>query len=67
MVRKAKTSSSAKKRFSYTGSGKIKYQKSGRRHLLSSKNAKRRRRLRQAGIVSSAQEPSLRLLLPCGR
>ena len=66
MVRKAKTSSSAKKRFSYTGSGKIKYQKSGRRHLLSSKNAKRRRRLRQAGIVSSAQEPSLRLLLPCG-
>ncbi|MGI6076150.1 MAG: 50S ribosomal protein L35 [Pyramidobacter sp.] len=67
MVRKAKSSSSAKKRFSYTGSGKIKYQKCGRRHLLSSKNAKRRRRLRQAGIVSSAQEASLRLLIPCGR
>lgn len=37
MVWKAKTHSGAKKRFSYTGSGKIKYQKNGRRHLLSTK------------------------------
>ncbi len=64
MVWKAKSRSSAKKRFSYTGSGKIKYQKNGRRHLLSTKNAKRHRRLRQAGILAKGQESMMRLMIP---
>jgi len=64
MVWKAKTHSGAKKRFSYTGSGKIKYQKNGRRHLLSTKNAKRHRRLRQAGLLADGQEAMLRLMMP---
>lgn len=64
MVGKAKTHSGAKKRFSYTGSGKVKYQKNGRRHLLSVKNAKRHRRLRQSGVLSGGQESMLRLMLP---
>ncbi len=64
MVRKAKTHSGAKKRFSYTGSGKVKYQKNGRRHLLSTKDAKRHRSLRQNGILSGGQEEMLRLMMP---
>ena len=63
MAKKAKTHSGAKKRFSFTGTGKIKYQKNGRRHLLSTKNAKRSRRLRQAGILADGQERTLRLML----
>ncbi len=61
---KQKTHSGAKKRFSYTGSGKIKYQKNGRRHLLGTKNAKRRRRLRQAGILPDSKEKALKLMMP---
>lgn len=64
MAWKAKTHSGAKKRFSYTGSGKVKYQKNGRRHLLSTKNAKRHRRLRQAGILTPATEGMLKLMMP---
>lgn len=66
MATKTKSHSGAKKRFSYTGSGKIKYQKNGRRHLLSTKNGKRARRLRQAGILADGQERMLRLMLPNG-
>ncbi len=64
MVWKAKTHSGAKKRFSYTGTGKVTYQKNGRRHLLGSKNAKRRRKLRQAGLLSDGQEKMLCLMMP---
>ena len=64
MVWKAKTHSGAKKRFSYTGTGKVTYQKNGRRHLLGCKNAKRRRRLRQAGILADGQEKMLCLMMP---
>lgn len=66
MACKSKTHSGAKKRFSYTGSGKIKYQKNGRRHRLRTKNAKRSRRLRQAGIVEGGMEDKLRRMLPNG-
>lgn len=66
MACKAKTSSSAKKRFFYTGSGKIKYQRNGRRHLLTTKGSKRQRRLRKAGIVSDALDHKIRKLLPFG-
>lgn len=61
---KNKTSSAAKKRFSLTATGKVRYQKSGRRHLLGSKNAKRRRRLRQAGIVNESAVTAIKLMLP---
>ncbi len=66
MAKKAKTRSAAKKRFSYTGSGKIKYQKNGRRHLLSTKSSKRQRRLRKAGILANAKEKAVRLMMPNG-
>ena len=40
---KLKTHSGAKKRFSLTGSGKIKRAKMNRRHILSKKSPKRKR------------------------
>lgn len=61
---KMKTHSSSKKRFRATGSGKISYQKNGRRHLLVSMSSKRRRSLRQKGIVDHALEARMKVLLP---
>jgi len=46
-----KTRKSVAKRFKITGTGKVLRSHAGRRHLLSTKNAKRRRRLRSAAVV----------------
>ncbi|MBC8326926.1 MAG: 50S ribosomal protein L35 [Verrucomicrobia subdivision 3 bacterium] len=46
-----KTRKAVAKRFKVTASGKVKRNRQGKRHLLSSKNAKRRRRLRTATYV----------------
>ena len=51
---KMKTKKSAAKRFSKTGSGKVKYNKSGNRHLSTKKSPNRKRRLRKATIISKA-------------
>lgn len=61
---KMKTHSATKKRFKITGSGKVAFQKSGRRHLLSSKNAKRRRSLRKQGILPASVENHIKKMLP---
>ncbi|MDR1943748.1 MAG: 50S ribosomal protein L35 [Synergistaceae bacterium] len=61
---KMKTHSGAKKRFSLTGSGKVAYQKSGRRHILVNKSERRMRKLRSKGIVSPQFEGRLKKLLP---
>ena len=53
---KMKTKKSASKRFSKTGSGKIKYNKSGNRHLSTKKSPNRKRRLRKSAIISSAMK-----------
>ncbi len=42
---KAKTKSGAKKRFQVTGSGKIKRKSAFKRHILTKKSTKRKRRL----------------------
>lgn len=49
---KMKSKSSAKKRFSLTGSGKIQFKKKGLRHNLSNKNRKRKRSLGKAGVMN---------------
>jgi large subunit ribosomal protein L35 len=46
-----KTRKSVAKRFHITGTGKVLRPHAGRRHLLASKNSKRRRRLREAALV----------------
>ena len=49
---KMKTRKSAAKRFRKTGSGKVKYNKSGARHFMSRKTTSRKRKLRKIGVLS---------------
>ena len=46
-----KTRKSVAKRFKITGGGKVLFRGAGRRHLLQTKNAGRRRSLRKAKIL----------------
>ncbi len=61
---KIKTHRGAAKRFKVTGSGKFKMTKSFRRHILTSKTAKRKRQLRRPEYVDQANVSSLKKLLP---
>jgi large subunit ribosomal protein L35 len=63
---KMKTKKSAAKRFSFTGTGKVKYKKQNLRHILTKKSTKRKRSLRKAGILSEDNVPTVRRLLPYG-
>lgn len=63
---KMKTKSSAKKRFKVTASGKVKYKHSFGRHILTSKNSKRKRRLSQIHVASAASTPELLRMLRGG-
>jgi large subunit ribosomal protein L35 len=51
---KMKTNSSAKKRFTVTGSGKIKRSKAFKNHILTKKTKKQKRRLGKKIIVNDA-------------
>lgn len=59
-----KTKKSVAKRFKVTARGKVLHAKAGRRHLLSGKSAKRRRRLGEAGILSEREKHKVLLNLP---
>lgn len=61
---KIKTHSGAKKRFSVTGSGKVKFQHTNKRHRLTQKDHKRKRIARNMGICGSANAPTIKQLLP---
>lgn len=52
---KQKTHKGIKKRFRLTASGKAKHRKAFRGHKLSSKSAKRKRNLRQDGVLDGAE------------
>jgi large subunit ribosomal protein L35 len=53
---KMKTHKGAKKRFKVTGSGKVKRMRAFKSHILTKKDPKRKRRLRQASLVSTKGE-----------
>ena len=61
---KIKTRRSAAKRFSATGSGKIKRRRKNLRHILTKKNAKRKRRLGQGTLVDGNNEKAVRRMMP---
>ncbi len=61
---KMKTKRSAAKRFSATGSGKFRRRKQNLRHILTKKNAKRKRRLGQGALVDSANLTAVKKMLP---
>ncbi|MCC8087666.1 MAG: 50S ribosomal protein L35 [Rikenellaceae bacterium] len=60
---KIKTNSGAKKRFTFTGSGKIKRKHAFKRHILTKKTTKQKRNLTYSGLVSPADEANVKLLL----
>ena len=53
---KMKRHSGAKKRFSATGTGKVRRLKAYKSHILTKKTAKRKRNLRRAAIVATNGE-----------
>ncbi len=61
---KMKTHRGAAKRFKLTGTGKIKRAKAYKSHILEKKSAKRKRNLRQAGLVSAADAKKIKRLIP---
>ena len=61
---KMKSHRGARKRFSVTGSGKVKRYKAYKSHILTKKTSKRKRRLRQAGtIATNGEAKNLKRLL----
>ena len=64
---KMKSKRSAAKKFSLTGTGKVKYKKMNLRHILTKKTTKRKRSLRHSGILSEADSAKVRKqMLPYG-
>ena len=60
---KMKTKSSAKKRFTLTGTGKIKRKHAFKSHILTKKTKKQKRNLTHDTIVDSADEKNVRAML----
>ncbi len=63
---KMKTRKCVAKRVKRTGTGKYRHAKAGRRHLMTGKSAKHRRRLRKDGAVKKCEEIRLKMALPYG-
>ena len=63
---KMKTHRGAAKRFKLTASGKVKRSKAYASHILTSKERKRKRNLRQAALVNKRDEDRIKKLLPYG-
>ena len=64
MKNKLKTRSSAAKRYQKTKTGKILRRKAYKGHILEKKSQKRKRNLRQKGLVSPGEIKPIRLMLP---
>lgn len=60
---KMKTNSGAKKRFTITGTGKIKRKHAYKSHILTKKSTKRKRNLTYFGQVHKADESNIKQLL----
>jgi len=60
---KLKTNRAAAKRLRTTASGHIKRNRAGKSHILTKKNRKRKRNLRQATLVHEADYPRMARLL----
>lgn len=61
---KMKSSSTAKKRFKVTASGKLKRSRAFKNHILNKKSSKRKMHLRQGAYVAGNQEKTIRNMIP---
>jgi large subunit ribosomal protein L35 len=64
---KMKTNSSAKKRFSLTGTGKIKRNNAYKSHILTKMSTKRKRALGQTSLVSDGDLGNVKRMLCIGK
>lgn len=64
---KMKTNSSSKKRFSLTGTGKIKRKNAYKSHILTKMSTKRKRALGQTSLVSDADLGNVKRMLCIGK
>ena len=60
---KMKTKSGAKKRFSYTATGKIKRKHAFKSHILTKKTKKRKKRLGKVSIMKTSDAKNVRQLI----
>ena len=60
---KIKTNSGAKKRFTLTGSGKIKRKHAFKSHILTMKTKKQKRNLTHFGLIAKVDENNVKALL----
>lgn len=63
---KLKTRRSVAKRIRLTATGKLKRAQANRRHLLSHRSSKRKRRLSHNTLVSAADTKQIKRLIPWG-
>ena len=61
---KIKTKRAAAKRFTLTGTGKLKRNKAYKRHILTKKSTKRKRNLRQSAITDATNVSSMKKIMP---
>ena len=61
---KLKTHRGAAKRFSLTGTGRVKRNKAYASHIMTTKTRKRKRNLRRSALVHPTNEPALKRLIP---
>lgn len=61
---KFKTCRAAAKRFTKTGTGKLKRMKAGKQHILTKKSHKTKRNLRKATMTDSANVKNMKRILP---
>jgi len=61
---KMKTNKSAAKRFSKTGTGKLKRNKANKQHILTKKSTKRKRNLRQSAMTDATNVKNMKKILP---
>ena len=61
---KKKTKRAAAKRFSTTGTGKLKRNKAYKSHILTKKTTKRKRNLRKAAMTDATNVKNMKKVLP---
>ncbi|MDP8205179.1 MAG: 50S ribosomal protein L35 [Candidatus Electryonea clarkiae] len=60
---KMKTSRAAAKRFTRTGTGKIRCNHSHKSHILTKKKRSRKRKLRKSGLIASVDVPRVNKMI----
>ncbi|MCI0606798.1 50S ribosomal protein L35 [bacterium] len=61
---KLKSHRGAAKRYKKTGTGKFKRASANKGHILTKKSPKRKRHLRKSSVVSPAEAPKIKKMLP---